>query len=275
MQVFTIMSTKLMLEKRLAERDALVAQIINLLQADDRIVAAWLFGSLGDDTADNLSDIDLWIAVADEHIEEISKSRRENVAMLGNPLLIQEAPQNAPAGGAYTLVLYSGEGGPQQVDWYWQAQSQAHIPLDTRLLFDRVGIPLRQREAPTREELAKTVTNQVAFFWAMSNIAAKKIARHQSWGALNMLGLLNYALEETEWLVGLSRERPGFKDTRTELPPVQPAEQMVSLREMAKRMEGLALYVEEMGGAVPTEVVPHVYRFFNLVDESIADSSMR
>ncbi len=118
----------------------------------------------------------------------------------------------------------------------------------------------------TVEERAELATNQVAFFWAMCNITAKKIARGQRWGALSMFGLLSDALEEAEWLVGLREERPGHKDTRTGLPPVQPADQMTLLREMARSMEGIMPQVEALGGSVTVEAIPQVYRFFEVVD---------
>ena len=51
------------------------------------------------------------------------------MAGVGRALLLEEAPQNAPPGGGYMLVLYGGQAGvgPQQVDWYWQARSKARV----------------------------------------------------------------------------------------------------------------------------------------------------
>src|SRR5437868_5689604 len=111
-----------LLVTRRAERAALLQRAIALLKADERVCAAWLFGSLGRGDADDLSDLDLWVVVEDEHIEEIVAARRDYVARLAEPLLMEEAPQNAPAGGGYLLALYGGDGGPHQVDWYWQAK---------------------------------------------------------------------------------------------------------------------------------------------------------
>jgi predicted nucleotidyltransferase len=259
------MSSNTMLEVRRLEGEQLIERITQLLMSDERVVAAWVFGSLADGTADSLSDIDLWIVVADEHIEEIGSGRREYVGILGEPLLIQEAPQNAPTGGAYLLVLYKGEAGPQHVDWYWQPQSKATLPSTIQILFDRGGLPAAPQPIPlTQEERAKTLSNQVAFFWAMCNIAAKKIARRQAWGALSMLSMLSHTIEEIEWLVGLRDERPGHKDSRTELPPVQAADQMAMLRQITGDMEKLAPHIEAHGGSIPTEAIPQIYHFFDL-----------
>ncbi|HKP53455.1 MAG TPA: nucleotidyltransferase domain-containing protein [Chloroflexia bacterium] len=261
------MSSNQILNLRLYEREELVARAAEFLKRDERVVAAWLFGSLGRGDADALSDVDLWVVVADEHIEAVSAERREFVAGIGKPLLIEEAPQNAPIRGAYLLALYGGEAGPHQVDWYWQPKSDAQVPADIRLLFDRVNLPVdTPLKSLTNEECAELATNQVAFFWAMCNIAAKKIARRQAWGTLSMFGLLSYALEETEWLAGLREERPGHKDTRTGLPPVQPDEQLDLLRQMAHSMERIMPQVEALSGTVPVEAIPQVYRFFEVVE---------
>jgi predicted nucleotidyltransferase len=266
------MSTKSVLDIRLYEREELLKRAIQFLKRDEGIVAAWLFGSLAANEADEFSDIDLWVVIADEHIEAVRAEGREFVAGIGKPLLIEEAPQNAPIGGAYLLVLYGGESGPHQVDWYWQPQSAAQVPANVQLLFDRVGLPAAvASKSLTVEERVELTTNQVAFFWAMCNITAKKIARRQAWGALSMFGLLSHALEETEWLVGLRQERPGHKDTRHGLPPLQPADQMTLLREMARSMEGIMPQVEAVGGTVPVEAIPQVYRFFELVEAIIEE----
>ncbi len=107
-----------------AEREALLQKAAALLEGDERIAAAWLYGSLGRGIADEWSDIDLWVVVADTHIEEICAGRHEYVAALGEPLLVVDAPQNAPAGGAFLTVLYEGEAGSRHVDWTWQRQSE-------------------------------------------------------------------------------------------------------------------------------------------------------
>ena len=54
-----------LLQARHGEHEALLHRAVALLQADTRVVAAWLFGSRGRDTADALSDTDLWVVVTD------------------------------------------------------------------------------------------------------------------------------------------------------------------------------------------------------------------
>ena len=106
------------LQTRSREHEALLKKIQSVLQADQRIVAAWLFGSEGRRTSDVLSDLDVWVIVKDEFIETISAERQRYAARLERPALLLESPQNAPAGGAYLMALYPGQAGVHQVDWY-------------------------------------------------------------------------------------------------------------------------------------------------------------
>jgi len=63
------MSVDVLLQIRRREHEALLQQALRVLQADQRIIAAWLFGSIGHHTSDVFSDLDLWVIVRDESIE--------------------------------------------------------------------------------------------------------------------------------------------------------------------------------------------------------------
>ncbi|HYO49260.1 MAG TPA: nucleotidyltransferase domain-containing protein [Chloroflexia bacterium] len=254
------------LQIRHEERAALLQRAIEVLTGDRRVVAAWLFGSLGRGDADDLSDIDLWVVVADEHIEVVRSTKREYICYVGEPLLIEEAPQNAPPGGAYLLALYGGEAGPHQVDWYWQPQSSARLPQDTRLLFDRVGVqPAEPLPAMTHEARVEAASGKYAFFWAMANITAKKIARREGWTVLRMLDMLKYTSDEVHWLVGVRDDRPTYESGFTALPPVQPSEQLALLRELAEEMEALSPELARLGSDVSPEAIRQTYTFLGVV----------
>ncbi|HYP40620.1 MAG TPA: nucleotidyltransferase domain-containing protein [Chloroflexia bacterium] len=258
------------LQIRHEERAALLQRAIEVLTEDRRVVAAWLFGSLGRGDADDLSDIDLWLVVADEHMEDMRSTRREYICSLGKPLLIEDAPQNAPPGGAYLLVLYGGVAGPHQVDWYWQPQSSACLPQDARVLFDRVDIqPAEPPSAMTHEARIEAATGKCAFFWAMVNITAKKIARREAWAVLRMLDMLKYTSDEMHWLVGIRDERPTHRTGFTVPPPVQPIEQLVLLRELAEGMEALSPELAKLGSDVSLEAIRQSYKFMGVVQEML------
>jgi hypothetical protein len=83
------------------------------------------------------------------------------------------------------MALYPGQAGVQQVDWYWQRQSDASRPQSAELLFDRGAIPqdsrLEQLDPPGTlppllpSEQARQATQLSSYFWVMSNIAVKKV----------------------------------------------------------------------------------------------------
>lgn len=274
------MSADDLLRIRRREHEALLQQAQTVLQADQRIVAAWLFGSVGRRTSDVFSDLDVWVIVKDDYIETMSAERQSYAAQLDQPVLLLESPGNAPAGGAYLMALYPGQAGVHQVDWYWQRQSDASLPRHAMLLFDRAGIPRDSRQeqldpagtpAPlTQQERAKQAIQLSTFFWAMSNIAVKSVLRHQAWTAVSHLEGLRGLLDGMKRLAGVSTDQEGQEEWRTTLlPPAQRAEQMAMLRKIAQEMEQLTSEIELIGGQVPSQVIPYVYSFFDLADALI------
>jgi len=257
-----------------AERDALLQHVEHTLRSDARITAAWLSGSLGRGEADALSDIDLSFAVADEHCADLVAQRRAFVARFGEPILIQEAPQNAPPGGAFLLVLYRGSVAPKEIDWSWQPTTTAHIPMSARLLFDRLSLP----RAPawielTPQEVAARVSLRTTFFWAMAFIAAKKIARRQHAAAFDLLRMMSRARDTVEDLLQRSSQpawgaiaSPGASET---LPPVDPAQQMTYLQDQIARMAALHPTTDGAGGLVTPEATTAIAQFIESINEPL------
>jgi predicted nucleotidyltransferase len=249
------------------ERDALLARAVELLQADDRIVAAWLFGSIGRGDADNWSDIDLWIVVSDEYIADVSDERLTFLSRLGTLLLTSEAPQNAPPGGAYLPGMYTGAYGPHIVDCYWAPQSSATRPPGTRLLFDKVGLPLGT-PAPTERgaESLKQAGRDVAFFWMMATIVGKNIARRRLWEVLNLLSFLWSVTARIEWLVGERTSCPTYRDTPPFPVPVGAVDQLAALRGLVAGMVGLIECTPALHDAVSPDTVSQVMLYLNTID---------
>jgi predicted nucleotidyltransferase len=276
------MSTDKLLQIRQREQEALLQRAVEVLQADQHVVAAWLFGSRGRHTSDALSDTDLWVVVEDEYIELFCQERQRYVTQLGQPVLLLEAPGNAPAKGAYLMALYPGQAGVHQVDWYWQRQADASLPRHAQLLFDRGGIPQDSRQEQldpqgtppslTLSERAERATQLSSYFWVMSNIAVKSVLRHQSWQALSFIEMLRGLVDEMKRLVGLGTTRKGQEAWRTSvLPPVAPREQIAMLRETAQEMEHLTPEIEAVGGHVQSRAIPSVYDFFDLADALLTE----
>ncbi|HEU0164453.1 MAG TPA: aminoglycoside 6-adenylyltransferase, partial [Thermomicrobiales bacterium] len=96
-------------------RDALLARIVEVLEADPRVVAAWLSGAHGRGVADAWSDLDLHVAVEDAALAAFLDERDDFYRRFGEPVLVQEEmPSNAMPASRFQLVIYAG---PVEVDW--------------------------------------------------------------------------------------------------------------------------------------------------------------
>ena len=198
-----------LLSIRWRERAELLKRIDQVIRSDCRVSAAWIEGSVARGEDDALSDLDIYIVAADNAVNDFVDHRRIHAARPARPILLMDNLANASVGGAYLLALYKGEAGPQHVDWFWQAESTAHRPNDAKILFDRAGLPVmpgaqwrgifhRSSGPPLgpKPSLADVLTHKIAFFWAMTFIAAKYIARRNSETAARMTGVVSRTLTE-------------------------------------------------------------------------------
>lgn len=261
------------LQKLLAQQQFYLQRAVALLEGDDRVLAAWLYGSLGRGTSDEWSDIDLWVVVADSHIAEIRAARRDYAAQLGEPLLIVDAPQNSPPGGAFLSVLYKGEIASQHVDWTWQAASDASIPPDAKVLLNRGAIP--HADPPpsslSSQERAERARNQAAYFWMMVPVVARYIARRRLWGVVNLLNMLRYTLEEIAELTEQGDISPLHATTSTLPPPAQPADQLATLQDMAREMERLMVNVPSLHDVVSAHAREQIRHHIQLAASALND----
>jgi hypothetical protein len=242
-----------------AARQALLDRITASLASDERFVAAWLAGSFGRGEADDFSDLDLSIVVADPFQERLCarphmtgagtvSERLSLFSRFGDPAVIHENHHNAPAGGAFTFVLYREQA--LIVDWTLIPRSAAARPVQSVLLFDRAGIPFLPAAAPaSRPERAEMTSERAAFFWMIAAVVVKSLLRQDAVSYYALLGVLYDTLEETRRLVaGASRQyrrRPPVPQAHT----IQAQKQ--ALHRVCAEMETLMPSIIELGGSVP------------------------
>jgi predicted nucleotidyltransferase len=268
------MQPQVLLQEYRAERDELLRQIQHVLTHDGRVCATWLWGSLGRGDADELSDLDVWIVVADEYLDQVAAERWTYVARVGAPLVMVDAPQNAPANGAYLLAVYAGDIGPHQVDWYWQAQSAACVPRDTRMLFERVTLPRSDadplfpgtQKPPDRGPLEQ-IAHSIHLFWAMLPIAAKHVARWSMEDQSTMLEWVRRPLMQVQAFLDLNAPCAQDEDICSASNPVS---ELALLRAYAARMETLLPRVAARGVDIPeATIVSQVHRYLDLIEAKI------
>ncbi|MDE2815445.1 MAG: nucleotidyltransferase domain-containing protein [Chloroflexota bacterium] len=269
-----------LLSIRWRERAELLRRIDQTMRSDHRVRAAWLTGSVARGEDDALSDLDVYIVVADKAIDDFADHRRIHAARPARPILLMDNLSNAPVGGAYLLALYEGEAGPQHVDWFWQAKSTAHRPDDAKILFDRAGLPVmpgaqwrgifhRSSGPPLgpKPPLADVLTHKIAFFWAMTFIAAKYIARRDSETAARMTGVVSRTLTEAAALchngMGLSE---GYAAMAAGFEAAPAIAQLRVLRELVKHAEDLDGPLATHGIVQPSEAISQICQFFDLAE---------
>ena len=134
------------------DRAALLAALSASWQSDTRVRAALLWGSFGRGEADDLSDLDPWLLVADDAAPLMEPVLRKYAAQTGSLICgAENIPQYAPPGGGYVGFLHEGRHGLLQVDCYWQPQSSALAEAEYAVLFDRQAEAHAGQEYPTRD----------------------------------------------------------------------------------------------------------------------------
>ncbi|MGB2696033.1 MAG: nucleotidyltransferase domain-containing protein [Dehalococcoidia bacterium] len=138
-----------------ARHEAVLQRLIAAARDDERIVAAWLQGSRADGTADAFSDIDFYIAVADEAYESFDKlAFIERTA----PVLVHFEPPFLP--GVICLLE-----GPVKLDLLVDQLSTVGRQLRAAvlMLIDKAGVEssLRTGWVPGDDQVAPRVNEAI------------------------------------------------------------------------------------------------------------------
>lgn len=247
-------------------RETLLSNITKTLEQDSRVETVWLLGSLGRGEQDYLSDIDIFLVISDQHWDEIIDSKHNFISRISSPIIIMEAPQNAPPGGAYLAVCYDSSTGPLTVDWYWLKQSEAKIPEQTKILFNRNPLPKMNdvfmwdyQPIPEQTPLEKAYLKINSFWWGIPHAAKYLVRSPWEWGKeSNMKGIIQSLMDLYRYFdtAPPHLHRETF-DT--------PEEKLKLLYWLAQQAEELEPAVIAQGVRVPKETAPSVYRFLDLV----------
>jgi hypothetical protein len=230
------------------------------MRTDPRFVALWLTGSFGREEEDPYSDIDATAVVAPEHAASLcarpwrhaGQTTPERLALfahLGSVSVAHDAHGNAPEGGTHTNVLY-GDG--TRLDLNLVPLDQARRPRDTRLLFQRVPIPLEPPITPHPPEQRRHEAAQaVALFWIMAVGTAKARRRRRDVEVQALLTALRGHVERVRRLV--AGKPPRFQRWASTMPlAVTPVAQATALRALCDEMEQLMSAVRRLGSQLPT-----------------------
>jgi hypothetical protein len=228
-------------------RDDLLALLRATLADDKRFVAGWLSGSFGRNSEDAASDLDITLVVSEKDSANLclrlaqvsaqtSPERYSFFNQFGTPALIHENNNNAPKDGTFTFVLYAQSA--IMVDWTLIAQSGAIRSNPSKLLFDKVGIPVsRPAEIESLEQSRNFVAERWAFFWMMIAVAIKYIHRGDGVFVAQWIENLNGMIQDIE----RHMNREVWSYTRGSISQLQTTreEQVATIRQLCNRMQRL------------------------------------
>lgn len=173
------------------DRFLIVERLGQIAQEDQRIIAAFLGGSLAaDQFVDEYSDIDIYYVVKPEHNKGLHSNMRSLIEKIG-PLVYFD--QHSQFGFDMSLFMFEngvkGEIGLGPIDKI----RVMHVgPF--KVLVDKAGVmkevTLPIEKAPEGEDLRKYVESQLRWYWYWHNILLTTLGRDHLWGAQQALNMM-------------------------------------------------------------------------------------
>jgi hypothetical protein len=274
-------ATATALRQHASERSAILAHLTDSFKADPRIRAALLWGSFMRGEEDDLSDLDIWLFVCDEDMDQIGKALASYCASAGKVVTFGEAPHNAPPSGGYCSAMLAGTHGLHHLDIYWQPVSMCADPDAPKLasgfdwqtaepitlpaqaiLFNRIKDEIEPASSihPPKPDPA-TENSKLPFIWLMLSITAKYLARDPS----SDMSLLRYAkpsFEEAVAELGLEEEI-GEVDWSS---PTESVAKVNLLRLIVAKTDIIEEAYRSRGCAVSQDALPRLRSYFDLVE---------
>jgi hypothetical protein len=172
-------------------------------QADERVVAATLYGSYARGTADAYSDLDLGLMISDEAYEEFRAGREAFIRQLGEPLFLEDFGSTV----SLFFILADGTEGELSVG---RTSQFLHVHSGAyKVLIDKenilAGAVLREAASDPVEQ-TETLRRLIFWFWHDFSHFITAMGRRQLWWAQGQLEVLRLMC------VNLARLRHNFSD---------------------------------------------------------------
>lgn len=164
-----------------------IDRFVQACSADERIVAAFLGGSVARGEADEFSDLDLCLITRDDALEEVKAGRADLIRTLGEPLFLEDFGRDVNvffilADGTEGEIFFFGESELDRID-----AGPVHTLLDEQGLLADVWFPVRE---PDRAEQVEELRRVLHWFWHDLSHFIAALGRGQLWWAAGQLEML-------------------------------------------------------------------------------------
>ncbi len=164
---------------------AILDRFIAACQADPRVLAATLYGSHARDAADEWSDLDIGVIVADENYDDFAAGREDFMRRWGEPLFIEDFDSD----GILFFILADGTEGELSID---RTSNFIEPHGQWRTLVDKTGVSATAKPHPAADvtEQVETLRRQVAWFFHDLSHFITAMGRDQLWWAAGQLEIV-------------------------------------------------------------------------------------
>jgi predicted nucleotidyltransferase len=192
-------------------REQVIARFADACSSDNRVMAAFVGGSIARGEADQYSDIDLCVVTTDAEADDAFADREAFVARLGTPLFLEDWGQEDPE-----VFVILADGTDVEMSFIAEGRIKEMQVGPILTLLDRTGLltnlvlPMR---APISADLASELRRILAWFWHDVSHLIKALGRGQLWWAAGEVeALRGYCVNLVRIEQGLAAsEEPYFK----------------------------------------------------------------
>jgi predicted nucleotidyltransferase len=194
----------------------IINRFVAACQADERIVAATLYGSYARGAADAYSDLDLGLLTTDEAYEDFLAGRETFIRLLGEPLFLEDF--DLP----HIVFFVFPDGTEVELSFGRESQLQHNHGGPYQVLLDKKNIlteAVFPRRHPTQAESHETLRRLVYWFWHDLSHFIAALGRGQLWWAYGQLeALRRYCVNLVRLRHNFAVEADGYDKVEQALP---------------------------------------------------------
>src|SRR5262245_31117619 len=195
---------------------AVINRFVAACQADERVVAATLYGSYANGTADAYSDLDLGLITTDEAYEDFVAGREAFIRLLGEPVFLEDF------GLPNRVFFIFPDGAEVELSLGRESQFNHNHGGPYRVLLDKKDIlaeAVFPRYQPAQAEQIEMLRRLVYWFWHDLSHFIAAMGRRQLWWAHGQLEeLRRYCVNLARLRHNFSVEADGYEKVEQAIP---------------------------------------------------------